>query len=179
MIRSFLIMALVVVGFIFALNWTIDQLYPEINPIVETEPIIENTSPLKKAEPNIESSIEPTSQALSQMQALCLICHSAKESHEEQMKALGPPMWGVRDHYLEHYPDENTFVKAITDFVREPSIEKSHMKGAVKRFGVMQPLALPREQLEAIARHIYRAEGFTKPSWWDEHMQEHRSAKVH
>ena len=105
-------------------------------------------------------------------QSLCLSCHNAAEDHSLQEKGFAPPMWGVRDHYLDHYPEKQDFIDAMVQWVRNPNPQVSHMKGAIKRFGLMAPLALPEDQLEAIAGLIYDGDLVEEPSWWEEHVRE-------
>jgi hypothetical protein len=110
---------------------------------------------------------------------LCMTCHRAAESHDQQMVGLAPPMWGVRDHYLKHHPEQDAFVAALTQYVQKPNADRSLMKGAVDRFGVMMTLGLPEEQVAEIAKLIYQGELITEPSWWEAHQQEEAAAKGH
>ncbi|MBC2607848.1 hypothetical protein [Pelagicoccus albus] len=128
------------------------------------------------------ASVTPLSRVLSQqsdsttrgaetLQNLCIACHQTQPSHELQEKGLAPPLWGVRDHYLEKYPDRETFVEAIVAYLPKPEADKSLMKGAIKRFGIMPPLPLPEDALKDAANAMYDAEGFQEPTWWAEHVK--------
>lgn len=118
------------------------------------------------AEPKVENE-----QAKMYLQYLCLSCHQAQEGHDAQRQGLAPPMWGVRDHYLEVYPEREAFVEAVSAFLQKPELEKSLMRNAAKRFGLMPVQGLAPEQLEAVASLVYDGELFKEPPWWAAHQK--------
>jgi hypothetical protein len=117
-----------------------------------------------------------TRQARAMLTNLCMTCHRAADTHDQQMVGLAPPMWGVRDHYLKHHPDQDAFVAEMTKYIQKPDAQRSLMKGAIERFGVMMPLGLPEEQVAEIAKLIYVGDVISEPSWWEAHQQEEAAA---
>ena len=105
--------------------------------------------------------------------SVCMSCHQF--SRGPQM--LAPPAFAVKNHYLRVYPEKEDFVRSIKEWVPAPDIKKSLMPGAVRRFNLMPPLALPEEDLEAIATFLYEA-NMQEPDWYEEHYrQEHGDGK--
>lgn len=89
--------------------------------------------------------------------AVCLSCHNATL---EPPKA--PPFFGVKNRYIRDYQDKEGFIKAITDWVKNPSEEKALMKRPVKILGVMPAMPLPDDMLNQIASYLYE-EQFDPP----------------
>lgn len=85
--------------------------------------------------------------------ALCLICHG---NFVPGQGPLAPPFVMVKSHYGSL--DEETFIKTVVSWVKEPDKQKSRMPGAINRFGIMPPLGYPDAQVETIARHIYQSD---------------------
>jgi hypothetical protein len=82
----------------------------------------------------------------------CGACHSV---YPPPLKA--PPALGIARNYRGAVANEDEFVDRIVAFVTAPSQSKSLMPpGAVARFGLMPPLPLPREELESIARWMWK-----------------------
>lgn len=159
--QSFIIIYSVVFVFIVILKLGVDDYYGKRHPTIAEA---------------IPSSRDISSGSLS-MQSLCMACHLAQENHDHQEQGLAPPMWGVRNHYLEEYPSRDAFIEAVSNHVRNPNKKKSLMKNAIKRFGLMPPLLLHDKDIGNIAAAIFEGKGFTKPTWWDAHMREHRMEK--
>ena len=172
--KSIIIVYGVVFLFILALKTGVDHYHPKLN-----------ASGLSPSGHNIVSqSLEgvdkqpfasTSSQSEMVMQTLCLSCHSASANHEQQEKGFAPPMWGVRDHYLEHHETLDAFTSAVASWVQSPDEARSLMRGAVKRFGVMPGLNLSEDQLTEIATLIYHGVNVEKPTWWDEHQRTHHA----
>ena len=95
------------------------------------------------------------------IQKRCLICHGAGESHDD---LLAPPIRGVKNHYLQDYPDKEAFVEAIVKWNANPDSSNALMVGAVTRFKVMPSLQYPEDEVRAIAEFIYDNEQ-PKPTW--------------
>ncbi len=85
----------------------------------------------------------------------CYICHTQNPGEKPEDQMIAPPMVGVKNHYMKAYPDKQTFIQKIKEWVKNPSEEKALMPGAVKRWGVMPPLNYPDEELQKIAEIIY------------------------
>jgi hypothetical protein len=85
----------------------------------------------------------------------CFICHQEKPAYGNHADLKAPPMPGVKMHYLKKYPRKEDFIRAITEWVKNPSADKSIMKGAIDEFGPMPPFPYPDDELHKIAGAIY------------------------
>lgn len=93
--------------------------------------------------------------------ATCLACHNA-----ELNPPLGPPLFGISKRYKQRTADKAAFVTAISSFAAKPTEDAALFTEAIKKMGLMKPMALPPKQLEAIATYIYE-ETFPPPcSHW-------------
>ena len=96
------------------------------------------------------------------LQKHCYTCHNPKsKSHDE---IIAPPLWGMKKHYLEAYPEKADFEKAMMNFIQNPTEEKALMKGPIKRFGLMPKPAVSNEDLQKIVSYIYANE-IENPAW--------------
>ncbi len=84
--------------------------------------------------------------------AACMACHNAELS-----PALAPPFYGVQNKYKQAFSDKDMFVQAISDWAKNPSLEKSLMKRPVKKLGLMPAMPLPDEMLAQIGTYLYEA----------------------
>lgn len=100
----------------------------------------------------------------------CSACHG-NTGGMDMSKRLAPPIVAVRMHYLGSYPDKGSFVMAVTDWVEKQDAGKSLMPGAMRRFNIMPPVYVSRENAEKIASYIYDGE-LEKPAGFDEHVQQ-------
>jgi cytochrome c2 len=105
------------------------------------------------------------------MKTNCLICHGNGSSHDD---ILGPPMKGVKHHYLEGGMTEQAFIDAITNWVAEPKQENSRMLGAIEKFKIMPKLEYKTEEVKAIAAYIFN-NNMSTPIWFDKHVEEEHS----
>ncbi|BCX47483.1 cytochrome c [Haloferula helveola] len=80
----------------------------------------------------------------------CMVCHA---NPGEGAQRLAPPFAMVKRHYDDL--DEAAFIKAVSKWVPKPDEKKSRMPGAVRNFGLMPPLPLPKEEISAIARYLH------------------------
>jgi mono/diheme cytochrome c family protein len=101
----------------------------------------------------------------------CMSCHQ----FEMGPQMVAPPIFAVKNHYLQVHPEKVDFVRSVKTWVPAPTIEKSLMPGAVRRFNLMPPLALPEEDLEAIATFLYEA-NLREPGWYHEHYRQEHGA---
>lgn len=100
----------------------------------------------------------------------CAACHGITGGMDMN-KRIAPPIAGVRKHYLDIYPDEASFVKAISSWVEKQDESKSLMRGAIRKFKIMPPIVIPKEDVEKIAAYIYSG-NIQKPEGLDQHMNE-------
>jgi hypothetical protein len=85
----------------------------------------------------------------------CFICHREQPAYGKHEGLTAPPMPGVKMHYLRKYKNKEDFIRAVTEWVKNPSEDKSIMKGAVKRFGLMPAFPYPDDELRKIAEALY------------------------
>jgi mono/diheme cytochrome c family protein len=121
------------------------------------------------------NSLAQNTEGLELMKTSCFSCHSPKEDFENR---LAPPMIAIKRHYITEGVSKKEFVKAVTAFVQKPTVEKSKMPNAVKRFGVMPAMAFSEEQLRKIAEYIYDAD-IEKPDWFEQHHKEEQDKHKH
>ena len=114
---------------------------------------------------NLEEKMQ--NEAFKKMKALCYSCHSPNAGMDMR---IAPPMAGVKMHYLEMYENEEEFVNAIWSFLENPEEDKSLMKGAVRKFGLMPYVPYQEEDIKSIASYIYNNE-LEKPDWFDQHVK--------
>ena len=103
------------------------------------------------------------------METYCYTCHSPTAPMDEGR--IGPPMAAVKAHYLMNNSTKEEFIEKIVAFVDEPSAEKSEMRGAIKKFGLMPYQEFPEGAAEKIAEYIYEYE-IDEPDWFAEHWKQ-------
>ena len=101
------------------------------------------------------------------METLCYACHNATVPEESR---LAPPMIAMKRRYLMDSNSKEEFINNITVWMKEPSLEKSKMFGAVDRFGVMPYLPTSDENVRLIAEYLYDFD-IDQPEWFEEHFQ--------
>jgi mono/diheme cytochrome c family protein len=92
--------------------------------------------------------------ALKLMAQQCFSCHNPDMTGGPQSR-LGPPMFMVRRHYYHEGVSKDEFIAGIVSFVKNPSEEKSKMKGAIKNFGLMPGIYVDEDEIKLIAAYIY------------------------
>ena len=102
------------------------------------------------------------------METLCYACHNPSASHDAR---IAPPMVAIKSHYLDDDMTKKEFGEAIWNFVKKPSKEKTKMRGAVRRFGVMPYQQFSQKDIELIADYMYEFK-IEEPEWFKEHIQE-------
>jgi len=89
----------------------------------------------------------------------CTTCH-----FELQNKSA-PAMIEVRKRYMQAFPDKKDFVKYLSEWVDNPSAEKSIMQDAIAKYELMPQLAYEKDVLQEIAAYIYDTD-FTQQHAW-------------
>lgn len=84
------------------------------------------------------------------MQTLCASCHTVSGKH-----SLAPPVFAVIRHVKREYPDRDSFVQYIVDWVNEPIMAQALMPGAIEKFGVMPTLNYDEKDVRTIAEYWY------------------------
>ncbi|RKZ59450.1 MAG: hypothetical protein DRQ44_13695, partial [Gammaproteobacteria bacterium] len=100
----------------------------------------------------------------------CSSCHGLSGGMDMRQR-VAPPIVAVRFHYIGAYPDKTSFVTAITNWVEKQDENKSLMRGAIRRFNIMPPISVSKEDAQKIASYIYAGD-LEKPPGFDEHVEE-------
>ncbi|MCK5895752.1 MAG: hypothetical protein KAG20_03040 [Cocleimonas sp.] len=102
----------------------------------------------------------PLSDTAKAGQTLFKVCDACHNQSNNPMKA--PPMFGVKKHYANAYPNKQDFVAAIVSFVTAPTEEKALLKRPIKMLGLMPAMPLGEENLTKIATYLYE-QPFSRP----------------
>nr|WP_298991301.1 DUF3365 domain-containing protein [uncultured Polaribacter sp.] len=86
------------------------------------------------------------------MQNKCLICHSNTANHSSR---IAPPMFAVKNHYLNKNTTKKEFISDIQNWIKNPTQENVKMHGAVKKFGIMPKQVFSEKTIEHIASYMY------------------------
>jgi len=97
----------------------------------------------------------------------CYICHNPEAS---EVTMIAPPMVAVKRHYIDDQTSKEDFARALITWLNDPQPEKSRMRGALSRFGVMPYQPYSEEDMKAIASYLYDAD-LPQPEWFEEHFQ--------
>ena len=89
------------------------------------------------------------------MKQKCYICHFEKPDPSKKDQMIAPPMLRVQEHYKPTFPTKADFVDAVVAIVKNPSLEKTLMPGAVKKFNLMPKLIYDEAELQLIAETMY------------------------
>lgn len=103
-------------------------------------------------------------------QTHCASCHGIAGGMD-MSKRTDPPIAGVRRHYIGTYPDKFSFVNTIADWVENPDKNKTQMRGAIRRFGLMPKITVNRNDVEKIAAYIFEGE-IDSPAGFKEHVKQ-------
>jgi Spy/CpxP family protein refolding chaperone len=94
----------------------------------------------------------------------------------DMSKRIAPPIAAVRLHYIDKHPDQAAFVQAVSGWMEKQDVNKSLMKGAIKKFNIMPPMTLPKKDVEKIAAYMYSG-NIEKPAGFEEHVKEQHGKK--
>jgi mono/diheme cytochrome c family protein len=98
----------------------------------------------------------------------CFVCHNPRIKNADDLVA--PPMVSVKYLYKLRYPEMQTFVSYVSDFVLDPNNQKAVMQGPVMTHGVMPNLSFDADQVRMIAKYIYENE-IEVPVWYPDYFQ--------
>ncbi len=107
--------------------------------------------------------------------ANCSSCHGTAGGMDMH-KRVAPPIVAVRMHYIGSYPEKNAFVLAVTQWVEKQDASQSLMRGAIRRFNIMPPISIAKEDAEKIAAYIFDGD-IEKPEGFDQHFNERHGSK--
>jgi cytochrome c553 len=114
---------------------------------------------------NIDSITQDAQRLL---ETKCYICHDPEASHDQR---IAPPMAAIKARYLKDYSTKKEFTDAIWAFVEKPTKEKTKMRGAVNRFGVMPYQPYEEEEIRLISNFIFEYK-IEEPAWFKKHWEE-------
>ena len=100
----------------------------------------------------------------------CSSCHGLTGGMDMKQR-VAPPIAAVRFHYINIHPDKASFVSAVTNWLEKQDENKSLMRGAIRRFNIMPPIPVSKEDSQKIANYIY-AGNLEKPEGFDKHVEE-------
>jgi hypothetical protein len=110
--------------------------------------------------------------AASTFQQVCAACHSAPKGPDHRDRMVAPPAFAVKAHYIEHFSDKDTFVKAVVRYLKNPIKDDSLMPNAVEKFGLMNKLPYSDEEFTALATYLYGLDLETPPGFLRHRAQE-------
>jgi hypothetical protein len=98
----------------------------------------------------------------------CQSCHYGYVRND-----LAPPIVAVQQVYLRlGEGDIEKAKKRMIAFLKDPKLEKTMMKPAVKLYNVMPNLGFTDKEIEEFTNVILSSK-FTMPDWFDKHYQGH------
>jgi cytochrome c551/c552 len=83
----------------------------------------------------------------------CFTCHNP---NLEINNRVAPPLFKIREHYLDKETTEEDFAKNIIHFINNPTEENSIMPGAVRNFGLMPKMSFKEDDLKLMASYLYK-----------------------
>ena len=101
----------------------------------------------------------------------CASCHG-NAGGMDMNKRVAPPVVAVKMHYIKTYSDKDSFVAAVTDWVKKPEKENSLMRGAINRFGLMPTVKVSQQDAEIIAGYIFDAK-LSSTKKFNKHFEKH------
>ncbi len=107
--------------------------------------------------------------------AHCSSCHG-NTGGMDMRKRVAPPIVAVRMHYIGSYPEKDAFVMAVAQWVEKQDASQSLMRGAIRRFNIMPPISIPKNDAEKIAAYIFDGD-IEKPEGFDQHFNERHGSK--
>ncbi|GAA0399006.1 hypothetical protein GCM10009133_04790 [Cocleimonas flava] len=100
----------------------------------------------------------------------CSVCHGLNGGMNMK-KRIAPPIAGVRAHYLDVHKNKESFVNAVTAWLKKPDASKSLMPGAIRHFNLMPPISIQDDDAKLIAEYIYDGD-IEIPEGFKEHYEE-------
>lgn len=104
------------------------------------------------------------------MENKCYVCHNPTSSHDQR---IGPPMIAIKKHYINKNTTKEEFIRAMQNWIKNPTIENAKMRGAVNKFGVMPKQYFSKKTIEQISEYMFDYE-IEKPSWFENHYKQQK-----
>jgi len=89
------------------------------------------------------------------MEQKCFICHFVKPDPSKKGSMIAPPMLRVQQHYKPTYPNKEEFINKITEWIVNPSKQRTLMPGAVRKFDIMPKLGYSKKEIQLIAETLF------------------------
>lgn len=89
------------------------------------------------------------------MQEKCFLCHFEMPDPSRRDQMIAPPFLRVQEHYKPTYPKKDDFIVAVMDIINNPSVDKTLMPGAVKKFNLMPKIVYDQDELRLIVETLY------------------------
>lgn len=120
---------------------------------------------------NATSFVYQPQEAKDLMEKNCYTCHSPTAAEDEGR--IAPPFVAIKARYIdkEGY-NKAEFIKAISEFVANPTDDNALLYGAVRKFGVMPKQVFPDSATVKIAAFMYDYK-VEAPARFQEHWQGH------
>ena len=81
----------------------------------------------------------------------CGFCHTPEE-------LIAPDMNKIKTKYLEKFKSKDAFIKAVTNFVKNPDKKNAIYTDGIDNFMDMPKMPFKEDQLKAVAEYIYNTE---------------------
>jgi len=78
----------------------------------------------------------------------CAFCH-------ESEGLIAPDMKEIKKIYMEKFPKKDDFIKAMLEFVKNPSKEKALYKKGLEKYTLMPKMPFKEEDLKSVTEYIY------------------------
>ncbi|MGE0561693.1 MAG: DUF3365 domain-containing protein [Flavobacteriales bacterium] len=102
--------------------------------------------------------------ALKLMSQTCFTCHNPDLEIDSR---VAPPLFKIREHYLDDETTQEEFVKNIVHFINNPTEENSIMPGAVRNFGLMPKMTFKDEDIKLIATYLFEND-VASDEWYEQ-----------
>lgn len=123
--------------------------------------------PILLASTQLSASEEVMHPGAKVYQSACMVCHVA-----EGRPTIAPPIFAVKGHVIDVYPERDDFIQRITSWVKAPDEKDALMRGAIRKFGLMPAMPqLSDDDLQAVAEYLFDTD-MDLPEWYKEHYEE-------
>lgn len=121
-------------------------------PVIWSISSCTNNSAQEITEKIVDEKLNTDDKALSLLKTNCFTCHNPNLETENR---VAPPLFKIREHYLDDKTTEEEFVKNMVHFINNPSEENSIMPGAVRNFGIMPKMSFKDDDLKLMASYLF------------------------
>ncbi len=129
----------------------IATLFPLISVVLLSCSENKTTDETEELTPKI--TLQEKEKAVHLLEKNCYSCHTPYQGAR-----LAPPMFKVKDHYIDEFDTEQKFVEAISLFALNPNEENVRMPGAKNKFGLMPKSVFNEADLKLIAKYLFYAD---------------------